>query len=391
MKKLVGVIAFLSVFTLFGCNNDSEKSDDSVFEGFGIELDSEIKPNTSRLIPIKNETVYKNAVYDLSFTTVRLFPINLYEDEACNTLWTANDSNGKDKLYYKADSINDSKLIEIIGDTNSSRAANSRQAVYDDAKLYIIGDLSEDYKQFLEIPYSDGKFIYTFTYSNTMGSWGQGDGNLAFLITSAPNYEHRCYGGKQVLEMSKNYSSKINAGKNNSITGMVDGNEYKIVITYFDENEIVFHVEGELGAPTLKRGLQIRGSNTKWEYAEVQKKDDGSFYYEFTYDVEMDNTANESATWKRNDRYKKAAYFTIMPVNAYYLGSFSDVGDEGELSTETVRIGDAKETTFTYNEAHNFVFADLELNKTYRINISAPTGSLIEETVYTVSFEEVTL
>ena len=54
MKKLLGVIAFLSVFTLFACNNDSEKSDDSVFEGFGIELDSEIKPNTSRLIPIKN-------------------------------------------------------------------------------------------------------------------------------------------------------------------------------------------------------------------------------------------------------------------------------------------------------------------------------------------------
>lgn len=122
-----------------------------------------------------------------------------------------------------------------------------------------------------------------------------------------------------------------------------------------------------------------------------KKKGDGSFYYEFTYDEEMDNTANEKAGWTKNDRYRKSAYFTIMPVNAYYLGSFSDVGEEGELSTETVRIGDTKKTTFTYSEAHNFVFADLELNKTYRINISAPTGSLIEETVYTVSFEEVTL
>lgn len=390
MKKLFILVMCFSVINFFSCKDSDTVTNEVQNESlFGVELDSQIMENTTRIIPIKNGKIYDLAVYDLSFSSVRFFPINLYEDELLTKVWISNESNAnqnnKTKLFFDATSISNDKLSEIYGFAELNKDGNENRALSSIEELYIIGDFSGS---FTKMNKDEGKFEYEFIYSNDMSSWGQGNGNLAFKFSSANDWDYYTYGGRQIFEMNKDYLSE-DVDQNNSITGLIDGNSYKIVVTSVTEDKLIFHVEGELGNPTLQRGLHIRGSNTNWNYDLAEESDDGTFFYEFIFDENMYDTAIARAEETGNERYKNAAYFTIMPVNAYYLGNFADVGEAGELSSNSVLVGDERNTTFTYNEAHNFVFGNLVMGGKYRIVISKPKGSLIEETVYTVKFSEV--
>lgn len=87
--------------------------------------------------------------------------------------------------------------------------------------------------------------------------------------------------------------------------------------------------------------------------------------------------------------FSSSVVFSIMPTNAYSLGSYGgeELSEGGELSNTRGNINSTLKTVYSTLENHNIILEQLEDCHKYRINVSNPSAAKIEDNVYTITFE----
>lgn len=405
MKKIVFLLAFVSVFYLFGCSNGNDSSSDvpsgsggSSGGGNSVETDSD-NDNIEfiKLIPSRNSKVISSLVYSIPKSTTTIFPYNFYSSEDCKI--PVSDFTNVDSVYYDATNSSDEKIEEIFGKKKTS----SRQVIANNMEefdsLYIIGDFSKTdiysnkdsdlASAFRKLEKDvNGNFCYSFIYSNKMKYWGNGDGNAAFQFTSKPEWSDDTiiWSQASVLDTGKNIffisKKQEKESRHNLLTGLVEGNEYKFTVIDVSESAVVFCVEGKLSEEqTLLRGPFMRGTPSGWQYDKFSQNSDGSYYYDFTYSARMEEKLSVSDF---------SVIFAVLPSNSYAMGAYCGIWDEAndELSKTIVSVEDVVETSYYPSTNHNIVVKNLKDYHKYRINLSSPVGATIEDSVYSVKFED---
>ncbi len=398
MKKIIFLLVFASVFYFSGCSN--EGNNDTEHETSSVETSN---AETIALVPVRNGETVVDLKYSIPKSTVTIFPFNFYTSESCEIPVT--DFSDVGEVFYNATGVEDDEIEKIFGEKqNLSRAT---VFIGNFENLYIAGDIAKEGKysnqdtseSFITMKKdSTGTFYYSFTYSNDMKYWGNGNGNAAFKFLSKPEWSDSTiewgsasvlFTGKNSYFISKN-GSKQRYKKHNLLTGLVEGNEYKIVVIGISNDYIMFRVEGKLSnTPTLLRGPFLRGIPTinesgDWKYKKFEQNNDGTYYYDFTYSAKME----EKLTVK-----DYSIVFSILPSNSYALGAYCGVKDEnnGELSKTISSVDGSAKTTYYPDSNHNIIFKDFTDCHKYRINLSKPFGATIEDTVYTITFTDLGL
>lgn len=394
MKKIIFLLAFASILYFVGCSNeDKTEAENSTAETTG-------NSETIELIPVRDGETVLDLSYSIPKSTVTIFPFNFYTSKSCEIPVT--DFSDVAEVYYNATNVEDDEIEEIFGKKQNL----SRASVYirNFENLYIAGDIvkrgkysnQDTSESFITMKKdSKGTFYYSFIYSNDMKYWGNGNGNVAFKFLSKSEWSDSTiewgsasvlFTGKNSYFISKN-GSKQKYNKHNLLTGLVEGNEYKIVVIGISDNYIMFRVEGKLSnVPTLLRGPFLRGiptidENGDWKYKKFEQNDDGTYYYDFTYSAKME----EKLTVK-----DYSIVFSILPSNSYALGAYCGIKDDanGELSKTVSSVADSAKTTYYPDSNHNIIFKNLTDCHKYRINLSKPFGATIEDTVYTITFSD---
>lgn len=405
MKKLFLLLAFTSIFYFLGCSNDTENNNSSTKNNSNSELE------TILLIPSKNGTADESLAKSIPKTTAAIFPYFLYTTAECKI--PTSDIENNSQLYYNATNTTEEEINTLFGSETSSiskalsRAAETTEETI--SELYIIGDLSltnrysnslssdEQSLMYKEMKKnSDGTFSYEFTYNNKMKAWGNGNGNASFKFTSNNTSDSSTiwYGQTSVFETETYYLAKPHTtekyDKNILLTALKDGNTYKLVVSEITKDYLIFYLEGELSeTPTLLTGPFIRGIPTAdttgdWQYIKLSENEDGSYYYYFTYSTDMEDKTTSCSI-----------VFSIMPTNAYSLGSFGGeaLSGGGELSNTIASFSttntsecNSVNTVYSSQENHNIILENLEDCYKYRINVSTPSAAKIEDNVYTLTF-----
>lgn len=405
MKKLFLLLAFTSIFYFFGCSNDTENNSSDKKQNNELE--------TILLIPSKDGKADESSARLIPKSTTGIFPYFLYKTESCAV--PTSDVENNSKLYFNATNTTEEELNLLFGtssSTNSTRTAENSEETSDEsiANLYIIGDLSltgrysnslasnEQTLMFKEMTKnSDGTFSYEFTYDNEMKAWGNGNGNASFKFATIndSNAENNIwYGQTSVFESNTYYIAKPhtteNYDKNILLTALKQGNKYKLVVSTITKDYLVFHLEGALSeTPTLLIGPFIRGIPTAnesgdWQYVKLSEAEENGYYYDFTYSTNMEDKTTSCSI-----------VFSIMPTNAYSLGSYGGkaLSGGGELSStiasfSTTNTSECNSVTTVYSsqENHNIILENLEDCYKYRINVSNPSAAKIEDNVYTLKF-----
>lgn len=405
MKKLFLLLAFTSIFYVVGCSNDTENNNTSTKTNSNSELE------TILLIPSKNGTADESLAKSIPKTTAAIFPYFLYTTAECKI--PTSDIENNSQLYYNATNTTEEEINTLFGSETSSiskalsRAAETTEETI--SELYIIGDLSltnrysnslssdEQSLMYKEMTKnSNGTFSYEFTYNNNMKAWGNGNGNASFKFVTNTKSDSSSiwYGQTSVFESGIYYLAKPHTtekyDKNILLTALKDGNTYKLVVTNVTSESLIFYLEGELSeTPTLLTGPFIRGIPTAdttgdWQYVKLSENEDGSYYYDFTYSTDMEDKTTSCSI-----------VFSIMPTNAYSLGSFGGeaLSGGGELSNTIASFSttntsecNSVNTVYSSQENHNIILKNLEDCYKYRINVSTPSAAKIEDNVYTLTF-----
>lgn len=393
MKKIIFLLAFASILYFVGCSNEDKT------EAETSTTETTENSETIELIPVRDGETVLDLSYSIPKSTVTIFPFNFYTSKSCEIPVT--DFSNVAEVYYNATNIENDEIEEIFGKKQNL----SRATVYlgNFENLYIAGDIvkrgkysnQETSESFITMQKdSNGSLYYSFTYSNDMKYWGNGNGNAAFKFLNKPEWSDSTieWGSASVLFtginsyfISKN-GSKQKYNKHNLLTGLVEGNEYKIVVIGISDDYIMFKVEGKLSnKPTLLRGPFLRGIPTiekeDWKYKKFEQNKDGTYYYDFTYSAKME----EKLTPK-----DYSIIFSILPSNSYALGAYCGIKDEAndELSKTISSVSGSVKTTYYPDSNHNIIFKNLTDCHKYRINLSKPVGATIEDTVYTITFSD---
>lgn len=398
MKKIFLLLAFTSIFYLAGCSNGTDDNPSESIESKNLE--------TISLIPSINGKADESLAYSIPKTTASIFPYFFYKSEDCSV--PTSDIENSEKVYYDATKTPSEELNQLFGSDSSETENTSRAAENSEDEeiknLYIIGDISlvEKYSmfegnKFLEMKKdSSGGFYYELKYDNTMKAWGNGNGNASFKFTTKDDENAKdniWYGQTSVFETDKYYLAKPHTDekydKNILLTGLKHGNTYKFVVSTITKDYLIFKIEGEFTeTPTLKKGPFIRGVPTgfdyenhrsvDWQYKELTQSENGH-YYDFTYSNVMEDKT-----------FSSSVIFSIMPTNAYSLGSFGGeaLPEGGELSNTIGNVDSTLKTVYSSQENHNIILENLEDCHKYRIYVSNPSAAKIEDNIYTITFKD---
>lgn len=97
--------------------------------------------------------------------------------------------------------------------------------------LYIIGDFAGNFTELTGSGYTKS---YTFTYRNSMNAWGNGNGKIAFAITTSNNWddpELQKFTGTTLEVGGDPVLTKIGDNENNVCEELEDGASYTISIS----------------------------------------------------------------------------------------------------------------------------------------------------------------
>lgn len=388
-------LALASVFYFAGCSDvpDNEENSSSALE-------------TVSLIPSVNGKADESSAYSIPKTTASIFPYFFYTAEDCKV--PTSDIESSEKLYYDASQTSQEELNQLFGSASSETGNTSRAAENSENEtienLYIVGDLSlvgqysnSAGNKFLRMEKdSTGGFYYELKYDNAMKGWGNGNGNASFkfvLKDDEKAEDNIWYGQTSVFETERYYLAKPHTtekyDKNILLTGLKHGNTYKFVVSKITKDFLIFKIEGEFSeTPTLQKGPFIRGVPTgfdyvnyksgDWQYKKLSQSENGH-YYDFTYSSAMEDKT-----------FSSSIVFSIMPTNAYSLGSYGGepLPEGGELSGTRGGVDSSFKTVYSTLENHNIILENLEDCHKYRINVSNPSAAKIEDNVYTVTFED---